>query len=190
MSEQFWSERWQNNQTGWDLGAVSPPIKTYVDQLTNKGLKILIPGCGNAYEAEYLFENGFANVFIAEIAQEAIDSFQQRYPKFPQNQILHTDFFDLKDKFDLVIEQTFFCAITPNLRDDYVKKMHEILAPKGKIVGLLFNRSFNGGPPYGGDTAEYHKRFEPFFTINTMEIAHNSFPARQGSEVFINLQAK
>lgn len=32
------------------------PLKVYFDQLTNKDLKILIPGGGNSHEAEYLLK--------------------------------------------------------------------------------------------------------------------------------------
>jgi len=55
FDELFWSSKYQEGQTGWDMGEVSPPIKAYIDQLTNKDLSILIPGAGNAYEAAYLF---------------------------------------------------------------------------------------------------------------------------------------
>mgnify|MGYP000899644145 FL=1 len=59
--EQYWSKRYLKNQTGWDIGAPSRPIKTYIDQLDNRDLKILIPGAGNSYEAEYLLKQGFKN---------------------------------------------------------------------------------------------------------------------------------
>lgn len=190
MSKEFWENRWQNNQTGWDIGHVSMPLKSYIDQLENKELKILIPGCGNAYEAEYLFESGFKNVYIVEIAAEAIQSFKKRYPNFPGHHIFHMDFFGLEEKFDLILEQTFFCAIDPSLRPNYIKKMSEILNPEGQLVGVLFNREFEGGPPFGGSTAEYKDGFEPYFNILKLEDCYNSELPRQGSEVFINLQVK
>jgi len=190
MSKQFWESRWENNQIGWDLGEVSPPLKKYFDQLTNKDLRILIPGCGNAYEAEYLYNSGFKNVFVVEIAKEAIDSFIKRCQLFPKSQIIQGDFFDLKESFDLIIEQTFFCAINPQLRNQYVKKMHNLISRKGKLVGLMFNRTFVEGPPFGGDTNEYKSLFTPYFKIITMAICHNSILPRQGSEVFIILQIK
>jgi hypothetical protein len=52
----YWDAQYQANSTGWDLGTVSPPIQTYIDTIQNKDLAVLIPGCGNTYEAEYLLE--------------------------------------------------------------------------------------------------------------------------------------
>ncbi|MCB0465166.1 MAG: SAM-dependent methyltransferase, partial [Aequorivita sp.] len=60
--ETFWNHKYLSGETGWDIGYVSTPIKEYIDQLSDKNLKILIPGGGNSYEAEYLFESGFNNV--------------------------------------------------------------------------------------------------------------------------------
>ena len=188
MSESFWESRWVNEQTGWDIGEASPPIKKYINQLENKKIKILIPGCGNAYEAEYLFNQGFENTYIVEISKSAIDSFTKRYPNFPKENIIHDNFFDMNIKVDLVIEQTFFCAINPNLRVDYVKKMGDILNPNGKIIGVLFNREFEGGPPFSGGVDEYKGLFSEKFNIQIMNKCYNSIKPRQGSELFIKLQ--
>ena len=62
--EEYWSKRYEEGQTGWDIGYPSTPIKTYIDQIKDKNLRILIPGAGNAYEAEYIFKEGFKNVFV------------------------------------------------------------------------------------------------------------------------------
>ena len=59
MNDDFWSARYQQGNTGWDIGEISTPLKEYIDQLENMELKILIPGAGNSYEAEYLFNSGF-----------------------------------------------------------------------------------------------------------------------------------
>jgi methyl halide transferase len=53
-TENYWTNRYETASTGWDLGEPSMPLKTYIDQLENTAIKILIPGAGNAYEAEYL----------------------------------------------------------------------------------------------------------------------------------------
>jgi len=190
MQKSYWEKRWQENQTGWDIGEISTPLKAYFDQLENKNLKILIPGCGNAYEAEYLLNKGFTNVYIVEISQLAVDSFLKRCPHFPKDKIIVADFFELKDQFDLIVEQTFFCAIDPTRRDEYVKQSAQLLKPKAKIIGLLFNRDFEGGPPFGGNKDEYMKRFSLYFKIEVMETAYNSIEPRKGTELFIKLIKK
>ena len=52
--KEYWINRYKEERTGWDIGYPSTPLKEYIDQLQDKNLRILIPGAGNGYEAEYL----------------------------------------------------------------------------------------------------------------------------------------
>ena len=188
LSASAWEDRYTNNDIAWDLGEVSPPLKAYFDQLTNKEIKILIPGGGNSYEAAYLFEKGFKNVWVVDLSKTAIENIQTRVSNFPSSQLIQGDFFDMEDAFDLIIEQTFFCAINPNLRADYVVKINSLLKPKGKLVGVLFNVPLNKDkPPFGGHKAAYKERFKGFFEIQKMEACYNSFGNRKGRELFVIL---
>lgn len=186
LDKAFWDERYLTGQTGWNIGYPSTPLKEYFDQLEDKNLKILIPGCGNSYEAEYLFKNGFTNVYIADISPYPLKNFSERVPEFPKNHLLHTDFFEIDDEFDLIIEQTFFCTMNPPNRMDYADKIYELLRSGGKLVGLLFTFPLveNGPPPYGGNTEEYKSVFSKNFDLRIMETAYNSIPPRAGNEVF------
>ncbi len=56
--------------------------------------------------------------------------------------IILGDFFKHKGEYELVLEQTFFCAINPSLRKNYVAKMKELLLLNGKLVGVLFDWQF------------------------------------------------
>ncbi|WP_418639582.1 methyltransferase domain-containing protein [Winogradskyella sp.] len=185
LNKNYWENRYTNNQIGWNIGAISTPLKTYIDQLKNKSLKILIPGAGNSYEAEYLWNKGFKNVYVLDFAQQPLDNLKNRVPKFPQDQLLNADFFTLSNNFDLIIEQTFFCALNPILRQQYVKQMHHLLKPKGKLVGLLFNFELTEeGPPFGGNEAEYKSLFKNKFKIKILKPSINSIKERQGKELF------
>lgn len=191
LSAQAWENRYVMNDTGWDLGEVSTPLKAYFDQLENKELKILIPGGGNSHEAAYLFELGFKNVYVVDLSSTALKNIKTRVPSFPEGQLILGDFFDVHDRFDLVIEQTFFCAIHPDLRPAYAKKMHEILNEKGKLVGLMFNVPlYEHRPPFGGNKKEYIAYFESFFEIEKMESCYNSFGNRKGRELFVKMLKK
>ena len=191
LTPDYWQNRYLNNQTGWDLGQVSPPLKAYFDQLNNLETSILIPGGGKAYEAEYLHLKGFKNVFVAEVAEAPLTDLKKRLPDFPVAHLLLQDFFKLTQTFDLIIEQTFFCALDPVLRPAYAKKCAELLKPGGKLVGLLFNTEFNQpGPPFGGSQEEYQTYFEPYFHFRTFETATNSIKPRAGNELFMILERK
>tara|TARA_B110000091_G_C13750203_1_gene447319 strand:- start:600 stop:1181 length:582 start_codon:yes stop_codon:yes gene_type:complete len=186
LSESFWENKYKLNKIGWDLGEVSPPLKAYFDQLTNKDLKILIPGGGNSHEAEYLFNNGFKNVYVVDLSKTALDNIKSRVPNFPDEQLILGDFFNLKSTFDLVIEQTFFCAINTSLRENYALKMKDLLNKNGKLVGLMFDAVLNEKhPPFGGSKNEYRTYFESYFSMEIFTKCYNSFHNRQEMELFL-----
>ena len=191
LNKNYWSNNYQTNRIGWDTGSITTPLKEYIDQLTNKNCKILIPGTGNSYEAEYLHNKGFKQVYVLDFAKEPLDNLLKRVPSFPKEHLLQGNFFDLKKNFDLVIEQTFYCALNPDLRDNYVKKMFEIINSNGKIAGLLFQFPLTEkGPPFGGSKQEYIKRFSSFFKLRTLETAYNSIKPRAKNELFIIFEKK
>ncbi len=193
---EFWQQRYEAGSIQWDMGQISPPLKSYIDQLPEsaKDQMILVPGAGNAYEVGYLHEQGFTNVILVDFAPAPIEEFAKRYSDFPSDHLICADFFELSPQnyqFDWILEQTFFCAINPSRRDEYVKQMAALLKPQGKLIGLLFDKDFGGDDiPFGGRKEEYQQRFAPYFDISVMETSSNSHPARQGSELFIKLRVK
>ena len=188
LDQEYWDAKYKNNATGWDLGKVSPPIKAYIDSLEDKNQCILIPGCGNSYEAEYLLKLGFTNVTLIDIAPTLVKNLQLKFKNNPTIKIILGDFFEHQGKYDSIFEQTFFCALPPTMRENYVSKMHQLLSNNGKLVGLLFNRIFEKDPPFGGNKKEYEQLFTSDFTILKMDLCSNSIASRANTELFIELQ--
>ncbi len=184
LDDNFWSNRYEQKNTGWDLHKASPPLKAFIDKWQNKESRILIPGCGNAYEADYLLKKGFSHITLLDISHILVNHLQEHFSGLPV-QILHQDFFDHEGDYDLILEQTFFCALNPDLRQSYATKMKSLLVPGGMLAGVLFNRDFDGGPPFGGSLPEYRKLFEPLFKIKRLEPCYNSVKARQHTEAFL-----
>jgi SAM-dependent methyltransferase len=191
LGQNYWNEQYIANTTGWDLGQVSPPLKAYIDQLTNKDLKILIPGCGNSYEAEYLLKMGFTNVNLIDIAPELVERLKSKFKSDPHINIILGDFFSHEGEYDLILEQTFFCALDPALRKRYVGQMKKLLKKDGKLAGLLFVKEFEKvGPPFGGSEQEYELLFKNDFELKVFDSCYNSFEKRAGSELFVLLVKK
>ncbi|MGY8980410.1 MAG: methyltransferase domain-containing protein [Flavobacteriales bacterium] len=191
LNKKNWNSRYDTKETGWDIGFVSPPLKEYIDQITDLNIKILIPGCGNAYEAEYLFNKGFKNVFIVDYSQIAISNLIKRIPDFPIFNAVCDDFFNISGQYDLILEQTFFCAIDPKLRNNYAKQISSLLKENGKLVGLFFSvPMFSDHPPFGGSKQEYIECFSKLFSINTIEKCYNSIKSRNNKELFFIFNKK
>lgn len=185
MSESYWEDRWQNGQMGWNIGYPSPPLVEFIDSIQNKDAAILIPGCGNAYEAEYLMEKGFSNVTVLDIAPTAVKNLQEKFSDNPNIKVVLQDFFEHKSQYDFILEQTFFCALDPSFRAKYVAKMHTLLKKNGVLAGLLFNIDFEkAGSPFGGNKKAYNLLFSEYFEILEFTECSNSIPERAGTELF------
>jgi methyl halide transferase len=186
----YWSERYKGQQTGWDIGAPSLPLKTYIDQLDNKDVRILMPGAGNAHEAEYLFQQGFKNVFVMDISALPLQNFKERLPEFPDNQLIEANFFEHIGEYDLILEQTFFCSFEPTKENRmlYGEKTAQLLKPNGKLAGVWFDfplvESSRINPPFGGSKNEYLGYLSPFFDVKVFETCYNSIKPRAEKELF------
>jgi len=185
FNQSFWKEKYKDQKTGWDIGHPSTPLQHYIEQLTDKEISILIPGCGNGYEAEFLHQLGFKNVTILDLIKQPLDNFNKRVPSFPKDLLIHANFFSHQKQYDLILEQTFFCALHPELRKDYIKKMQELLTTNGKLVGLLFDFPLTkDGPPFGGSMKEYIDNFSKCFKLKKLERSYNSIEERKDKELF------
>jgi SAM-dependent methyltransferase len=194
----YWDQRWREGDTGWDIRGVSPPLQHYFEQLPDKSVSILIPGCGNAYEAAWLLDHGFTDITLLDISESLTQRLLEKFAATPLK-IITADFFRHKGQYDLIVEQTFFCALDPSQREAYVHQAYSLLRPRGKLAGLLFDRDFPGGPPdspedgrpkanhppYGGHKLEYQQLLEKRFTLKTLEPCYNSIKPRAGTELFL-----
>lgn len=189
FDKEYWNNLYINNKLGWDIGYAAPPLTEYFDQIQNKNLKILVPGAGNAYEVEYLFKNGFKNVYLLDFSFQAIKSFKKRCPDFPDEQIIIGDFFEHKQSYDLIVELTFFTSFEPDNRKKFVNKIYQLLKSDGKYVGLFFTHEFGENfPPFGATKEQYEQLFGDYFYFKIFEIAYNSIKPRNGREYFFIMQ--
>lgn len=191
LDPEFWNKRYLDKNTPWDIGGVSPPLQSFLDQIKDTSARILIPGAGRAYEAVYLHNRGFTNIYVCDWAKDAFHLLTEKAPGFPEEHLLCADYFKLTGQFDFMLEQTFFCAIDPALRPEYVRQAYRLLKFGGVLAGVLFASEFDrSGPPFGGNPGEYRALFSQYFFMEEFEICKNSILPRAGNEVFFKLIKK
>jgi len=193
-SRNDWQRHYDEKDLGWDLGQVAPPFMNLLESNVITPGKTLVPGCGRGHEVVYLAENGF-DVTAVDYSIGAVDYLRQVVQQRKLNiEVLHIDFFDLNSThdgiYDLLIEQTFFCAISPNERTLYVTTVARLLKSGGMLAGLFYNTDKEGGPPFNTTEEDIIKHFSELFEIRDLARAKNSAIQRKDKEFLVILVKK
>ncbi|QNR24268.1 methyltransferase domain-containing protein [Croceimicrobium hydrocarbonivorans] len=189
LDQAYWEQCYVNHQSPWDMGSASTPLISYLEK-QNRDASIFIPGAGRAWEVDWMLEQGFTDITVIDLSSTALQEAMERIPHSDQVKWIEGNFFEHIGHYDLIMEQTFFCALDPQLRPDYALKMKSLLKEGGKLFGLLFNFPLSTeGPPFGGSKAEYLNLFQSQFKIHHLEICYNSIKPRAGREFFLELEA-
>jgi len=190
-SAHFWEQCYQENNTGWDLGAPTPIFMNWCDNLELLS-KICIPGAGNGYDPLYFASKGH-DVTAIDFAESPISRLKkQSRDKKINLTALKNDIFNLEeslyDQFDYIVEYTCYCAIHPSMRMKYIEIMHRLLKKGGELVAILLplNKDLSdGGPPFGIDLEETLDLFSHKFSI-VESIEHPlSIEPRSENEQFV-----
>jgi SAM-dependent methyltransferase len=158
---QFWQERFEKNEIGWDRGGPSPQLLLWLDSGVLQPCRIAVPGCGTGWEVVELARRGFDVVGI-DYTAAAVDmtrsllAAQGLHAEVLQADVLH---FQPDIPFDAVYEQTCLCAIHPEHWLDYAQQLQQWLKPGGSLWVLYMQMirsaaSEQGvihGPPYHCD---------------------------------------
>ncbi len=148
-TKDFWESKYQAGDTRWDLGKAAPPL---VSLLSSPDApipgKTVVLGCGRGYDALLLASYGF-DVIGVDFAPSAIAAAKSSATaanlsvKFLQRNIfaLAAEF---SNYFDYVLEHTCFCAISPELRPEYLNLVISLLKPQGKLIGVFFTHNRPG----------------------------------------------
>ena len=106
----------------------------------------------------------------------------------------HMSFFEIdavhNGTFDVVIEQTFFCAISPEQRTSYVSTVARALKQGGMLAGLFYHTGEEGGPPFNTTREDIVKHFSDSFEIRQLTKAEDSAEQRKNKEWLVILIKK
>ena len=190
-SQEDWQRHYDEGDLGWDLGQVAPPFIRLFESKEILPCKTLVPGCGRGHEVIYLAENGF-EVTAVDYSSGAVNhlksTVQERILKC---EVLQMDFFEIDSAhngtYDLLIEQTFFCAISPEQRPSYVSTVARVLKRGGMLTGLFYNTGKDGGPPFNTTREDIQEYFSDSFEIRQLSKAEDSAEQRKNKEWLVIL---
>jgi len=208
----YWDQRFNSGDTPWELnapsGALFEAVSTiYPDGRALQGVMALSPGCGTGADALELARRG-ASVTASAWSLHACARLKERIarlslPSFPGDvQVVHGDFFSSWPyQVELVCEHTFFCAIDPVRRPEYVQAVIRWLRPGGYLIGNFFilpeseiselpglSLAKSGdGPPFATTESELRGLFHPHFDTVTLRPASKGEPARRTGMEWIGI---
>ncbi|NMM19293.1 MAG: methyltransferase domain-containing protein [Rhodoferax sp.] len=158
---EFWQERFEKKETGWDRGSPSPQLLAWLDRGELQPCRIAVPGCGSGWEVVELAKRGFDVVgidYTAAAVQKtrALVDAQGLKAEVIQADVLN---YQPENKFDAVYEQTCLCAIHPEHWLAYSQQLVKWLKPEGSLWVMFMQMlrpaaSEEGvihGPPYHCD---------------------------------------
>lgn len=188
---EFWTNIYQTEEPGWEQHQAHPALAEVVPQLKLNKAKVLVLGCGSGHDAAYFAQQGHI-VTGVDFSSEAIKRAQEQYGKIEGLSFVQSDAFKLPEnwtgRFDLVFEHTFYCAITPERRDELVATWRRVLMPQGRILGIFFVTEMRGGPPFGGSEWEIRQRLRKNFNFLYWTRWRRSIEKRKAMELVLFAQ--
>jgi len=182
----FWNQRYLDGDMGWDLGEPSPPLLALHQTQVIAPCRVAIPGCGNGWEVVWAASQGYT-VTAIDFAPQALAALRTKLDGAGVDAALVcADLFNLPEPldggFDLVLEQTCFCAIDPARRPEYVRAVRRLLKPGGRLVGLFYACGGESGPPFTTTPKQVRELFGEHFEIDSLSLTAHSHPRRAGEE--------
>jgi hypothetical protein len=178
----FWDTRYQTNVMPWDAGRVPDALRRHLATFPAAG-RVLVPGCGSAYEVRCLAEHGF-DVLAIDFSVAAVARARKELGLFA-DRVRQADFFDFDlggRPFDVIYERAFLCALPQRLWPRYAERSAQVLAPGGRIAGFFYFDDSPRGPPFGTGDAQLQALLSPWFDRIEDEPVMDSLPVFQGKE--------
>ena len=178
----FWDTRYRDNVTPWDAGRVPDALRRHLGELP-PAARVLVPGCGSAYEAYYLAENGF-DVLAIDFSEAAVQRARAQLGCFA-GLVRQADFFEFDaggTPFDAIYERAFLCALPRRMWQRYAECCAHLLRAGGQLVGFFYFDDSPRGPPFGTSDEELRALLSPRFECAQDEAVADSLPVFQGKE--------
>ncbi len=150
LTSDYWQARYDEGTTGWDRGGPSPVLTTWLTIGMLTPCRILVPGCGRGHEVVALAAAGF-EVVAVDYAPSAVAAVRDALDaKGVQAEVVQSDLFTYQPDapFDVIYEQTCLCALPPQRRGCYEKRLATWLISGGSLVAAFMQSDSGSGPPF------------------------------------------
>jgi SAM-dependent methyltransferase len=167
----FWDERFAAGFTPWDARGVPPAFGRWLGSSTGPaaGTRVLIPGCGAAYEVAALVARG-CDVLAIDYSAAAIERARQVLGPAFADRLLQADFFAFDAApFDWIYERAFLAALPPRLWTPWGQRCAQLLRQGGCMAGFFFVDEAAAeprrGPPFAVTSTELRRLLDASFDL-------------------------
>jgi SAM-dependent methyltransferase len=155
----FWDERFAAGFTPWEAAVVPSEFGRWLDEAgPGAGARVLIPGCGAAYEVAALAARG-CDVLAIDYSAVAVDRARMLLGAELGRLVMLADFFAFEAApFDWIYERAFLAALPPRMWSAWAERCGRVLRPGGGLVGFFFVDEVapepRRGPPFAITSVE------------------------------------
>lgn len=188
MNQNFWHQKWEENDIGFHREKVNPFLEKFFNLLLpHQRGRVFVPLCGKTVDISWLLKNGCSviGVELSSIAIEQLfndlkvsptitkgDSFL--HYSAPQLDIYCGNIFDMTKSLigqvNAVYDRAALVALPYKTRKTYTSHVIKISENASQLlVTYEYNQTLVDGPPFSVDSNEVHEHFLNSYTITLLE---------------------
>ena len=199
MNPEFWQQRWQGKQIGFNQPTVNPLLLKYFTALNlPAGSRVLVPLCGKSIDMVWLATQGFDVVGI-ELVESAVQEFfaEQAIPYTViegahksdikcykgkiagQNiELWVADIFALSaddmGQVDAVYDRAALIAMPPEMRPKYSEQVRKLSGAVNEhapqlLLTLNYDQSKRNGPPFSISSEDITQYYASHYHLTELE---------------------
>ena len=180
----FWDVRFEADFTPWDQGGVPQCLIDYVARVSTSR-RVLIPGCGAAYEVRFFCEKKWP-VKAIDFSPAAVARAREVLGEFGTC-VEQGDFFSPSsaiESHDVIYERAFLCALPVHLRRAWADRVAALLPSGGCLIGFFFFDAPGRGPPFPIARDELDALLSNQFMLVEETLPPDSIPVFAGRETW------